>query len=496
MSSQQKKILFIILAMLLFQLYIVINYSQICYLTDNIRSYFIDFHTRITPDAESFKIIKPDIYKKYRNVYSSLPETYIHSDHFLFYRAQQDISTKELADNSVIYTRYFKKNHLEQAIREYNGIKGYKIKAGSIVYIPHSITPLLPDLKKANRAPLIFTRGLYYTGSTAASEKMLSLIDKYIEQGINTIVFDAKDITGIVNYRSRIPAVIEYDTHEKRCIDDIEKLIRIFKEKNLYTIARIAVFRDHLLFHKKPELAIRSRNSGSGWNAHSSELWCDPTSERVQDYNIALAIELSELGVDEIQFDYIRFPTNGDLSDARYAYDFGRMTKEAAIAHFLARAYEEITKRNARLSIDIFGVVAWGKEVDIQKTGQRIELLSRSCDIISPMLYPSHFSDNFDGYENPGDNPYHFIYEGCKKVRALAHGKAIRPWLQAFKWRTSVYDKNYIIQQIKAAQDAGSSGYLFWNASNNYEIVLSALAHLAANKNKKLNQSREINRDR
>jgi hypothetical protein len=151
------------------------------------------------------------------------------------------------------------------------------------------------------------------------------------------------------------------------------------------------------------------------------------------------------------------------------------MPNEKVISQFLSRAYAELSRRNTNLSIDIFGVVAWGKETDIRSTGQRIELLAASCDVISPMLYPSHFSDNFDGYENPGDNPYYFIRTGCERVGALARGRPVRPWLQAFRWRTSSYDENYILEQMRAADDAGAKGYLFWNASNNYEVVQAAL---------------------
>ncbi len=482
MNIRQKKILFLLLCTAAVQLYTVINYRLMIYLSDSVRSYAIGIYYRITPGPDSFNIIRPAVYKKYMRTYRELPAGYTHCGYLLFYKAPADIRLKALADNSLKYTHYFKTYQLEQAIRESNRLRDDTVRKNGIVYIPYSLPALLPDIKKASRPALIFTRGLYYTGSTAGNERMQHTLDKYVALGINTVVFDAKDITGIVNYRSHTPGVIEYNTHEKRSIDDIDKLIRSLRSKGLYIIARIALFRDHLLFQKKPEFAIHSRKTGGAWNAQSNELWVDPTNRHVQDYNIALAIELAEKGVDEIQFDYIRFPCAGDLRDARYAYHFGRMSNEAAISQFLKRAYAEISRRNTNLSIDIFGVVAWGKETDIRSTGQRIELMAASCDAISPMLYPSHFSDNFDGFERPGDNPYYFMHTGCKKVMALARGRAVRPWLQAFRWHTSVYDENYILEQIKAAGDAGAFGYLLWNASNNYETAQAALAKLASSK--------------
>ncbi len=234
------------------------------------------------------------------------------------------------------------------------------------------------------------------------------------------------------------------------------------------------MFHDHVLYRKNPHFAIRGHD-GKHWNSGSGELWCDPTNRHVQDYSIELAEELADMGVDEIQFDYIRFPTTRSLSTAALAHHFGVMSTEQTITDFLKRAHERISAKNTRLSIDIFGIVAWGKNVDIRSTGQRIELLAKHCDAISPMLYPSHFNNDFDGFSRPGDNPYHFIYHGCKKVAALAGGTVIRPWLQAFKWRVSNYDEQYIIDQVRASNDAGAYGYLFWNAANNYDMVYRVL---------------------
>ena len=140
---------------------------------------------------------------------------------------------------------------------------------------------------------------------------------------------------------------------------------------------------------------------------------------------------------------------------------------------------KEISSRNCKLSIDIFGVVAWGKNIDIKKTGQRIELLYKYCDIISPMLYPSHFDDNFINEADPQTNPYYFIFQGVKKVINLSKNRVIvRPWLQAFKWRVRNYNTDYILKQIKAANDSGGYGYLFWNASNRYGLVFETLKRL------------------
>jgi len=179
-----------------------------------------------------------------------------------------------------------------------------------------------------------------------------------------------------------------------------------------------------------------------------------------------------------VQFDYIRFPTLGDQADADFAFSEGKMERVEVISRFLKRAHQQIGRAGAFLSIDIFGVVAWGKDVDINTTGQQIALLAQNCDVISPMLYPSHFSDNFDGFKNPGDNPYHFILDGCRKVIELSGGTVlVRPWLQAFGWRVSRFNASYIAEQVRGSNDSGAYGYLFWNASNRYNEVFRSMGH-------------------
>ncbi len=332
-------------------------------------------------------------------------------------------------------------------------------------------------MRNREKPEIKYAKGLYYTGSTAGNHGIVGRLSRLNSLGINTVVFDAKDITGIINYRSSLIMVKKYGSHAKRPIKNIRLLIRRLKEMKIHTIARIAAFHDHFMYRHHPEFAIRTRR-GKKWRA-GKELWCDPTNRKVQDYNIAIAIELAEMGVDEIQLDYIRFPTSGALHDAHFTYSMGKMSNEEVITGFLKRAYRTISERNVLLSIDIFGVVAWGKRIDIKKTGQNIRMLYKYCDIISPMLYPSHFNDNFDERGNPADHPYYYIYEGCKKVMELSNNsKTVRPWLQAFKWKVSNYNSEYIVQQIQASDDAGGKGYLFWNSKNIYETVYAALSSI------------------
>ncbi len=413
--------------------------------------------------------------KKYINPYKSMPERFVRFGGLLIYRAEEGESVRSIARQAIEMTEYYRIGELADEIRSWNGIRGQSVANGMSVIIPGCLPARVDDWRNYRKPPLIEAKGLYLSGAAAGSAALIKHIPEYKRLGINTVVFDAKDITGIVNYRSGVPLAVKYDTHEHAPIANIRMLVRELNRNGIYSVARISVFQDHILHKEAPELAIRSR-SGGKWAAGKNEKWLDPTNKVVQDYNIALALELIDIGVDEIQFDYIRFPTGGGQSDMMFRWDFGRTTREQCITAFLKRAHDKISAHNARLSIDIFGVVAWGKDVDIRATGQRIELLAQHCDALSPMLYPSHFNDNFDGYSKPGNNPYYFIYEGCRKVAAMA-GRPIvvRPWLQAFRWRVSNYNEQYIVDQIKAARDAGAKGYLFWNASNDYATVLRAL---------------------
>jgi hypothetical protein len=449
------------------------NFNSIIYLAGNIKNFFYNGNNN------DFKII--DIKNnQYIKLYKNTPGNFIHSGSDLFISAKKGDAVKDIARSAISYTNYYTLYDLQNAIIKRNGLGNHILKQDMFIYIPDILPSVIRSLKNTKKPDLIYSRGLYFTGNSSGSRKFPALLAEIKKLGINTVVFDVKDVNGDVNYFSSVTDVRKYNTHEKRTIDNLDMLIRIFKQEGIYSIARIAVFRDHLLVRKNPGLAIRSKRTGGIWTS-SKELWCDPTNKYAQDYNIQLAVELAEKGVDEIQFDYIRFPTTGDLGDSDFAYHFGRMTKESAITHFLNRAYDEISGKNSLLSIDIFGVIGWEKEIDIVKTGQRVSSLAKYCDILCPMLYPSHFENDFDGFANPGDEPYYFINEGSKKIKLLAGGKPVRPWLQAFGWRISAgnYNENYILKQISACRDSGAQGYLFWNASNSYDVVYKTFRKLA-----------------
>ena len=183
-------------------------------------------------------------------------------------------------------------------------------------------------------------------------------------------------------------------------------------------------------------------------------------------------------GADEIQFDYVRFPAEGDQADAQFAFqkEHPDWPRSKIITDFVARATDTLHPLGVLVSIDVFGVMAWARPIDLAHTGQNIHDLSRHCDILSPMIYPSHFF-GFDGYSDPGDAPEHFISESMQRFQQATEGSGVvlRPWLQAFGWQTKTYSPDYIVTQVRVAHQQGSIGFLFWNARNDYSKPFEAM---------------------
>jgi hypothetical protein len=427
--------------------------------------------------AESNHVVDPLDSGMWLYTYSTLPAGFVKAGDTLFYKAPERISVTALSKIATPYTRYLSSRQLEKVIIKTNALTAPSISPGQTILITHSSDPLTLSFKNRKKPPVSFSRGIYFTGNSMGRESIINTVLKYKDVGINAVVFDVKDVGGDITYYSRVPEVQDMNLHKHHSIDDMRKLVAELKKNGIYVIARIACFRDILIAKNKRDWAIQTP-SGGLWNQSSGEIWCDPTSRGMQDYIISLAIEMTDYGVDEIQLDYIRFPTSGNLSEARYAYDFGKKNHEQTISEFLQRIAAEVHSRNVNLSIDIFGIVAWGDEKDIRSTGQRISLLAPHIDVISPMLYPSHFNDEFDGFANPGDQPYHFISKGIKLIKEQAPNIVVRPWLQAFAWRTSTYGPDYIREQVRGVNDADGKGYLFWSASNSYDAVYKAMNKL------------------
>jgi hypothetical protein len=377
-------------------------------------------------------------------------------------------------------TKFLTGSELEQAIRSANPeIKGIWPKPASEI--------LIPQYKEhwAEKPVLISksfeVRAIYLTGTMAGSAKGLEIIRKWREAGGNSVVFDIKDSDGSVSVPTGLPLAPDQKSYPIR---NLPKFTGFLHAQGLHVIARIAVFRDDALVTKHPELAVQSR-AGGAWRENGKLVWTDSSNPKVWEYNIGLAKFAAANGVDEIQFDYVRFPAEGDQKDTKFVFEAQHKdwTRGDAITHFLQQAQAEIKPMGVLFSLDVFGVMAWQRPIDLSHTGQDIPQMAKYCDVMSPMIYPSHFY-GMDGYTDPGDAPEHFIGESMARFQKVTaeSGVVLRPWLQAFGWRTKTYSPEYIRIQVAVAKSKGGNGFLFWNANNDYSKPYSAMPEMRQDK--------------
>ncbi|MDR0410769.1 MAG: hypothetical protein LBH75_02190 [Treponema sp.] len=330
-------------------------------------------------------------------------------------------------------------------------------------------------------------KGLYLLIDKAVQDadfkQYLDIIDR---AGLNLVVIDMKDDFGRLRWRTDNPAL----TAKGRVFNpiDIDGFLSAMKTRGVYTVARIVAFKDPELAQQDGgKFAVWDAETGKPWRGYfetkteggdvkrsiSSEQWVDPYSETVWDYNTMVARELQDRGFDEIQFDYIRFPTDGDnLYQARYRWRDPGMDKDSAILSFLRHVRARVS---APISIDIYGANGWYRTGS--RTGQEVELLAPYVDVICPMYYPSHFEQFFLAQSPAELRPYRIYFIGTGRNMVIARRQAvIRPWAQAFYLNVSYdrkfYNRDYVRRQVEGVNDAGAPGYTFWNTSGRYEDIL------------------------
>jgi len=375
-------------------------------------------------------------------------------------------------------TVFMTSGELEAAIRRANPAwTGNHLRPGQELIIP-GIEP-----QPIVEHPVPFAKGteiraIYLTGLMAGSPRGLEIITRWKALGGNAIVFDVKDVDGIVSMAFDNPRAPKI---RRPYIASLPKFTRFLHRMGLHAIARIALFRDEYIAEHQAGLAVRSRRTGQPWRENGKLVWTDPSRREVQDYNLALSKQAVTSGVDEIQFDYVRFPAEGDQSDAQFHFQSEQpvVTRAQVITDFLKRAYAELHPFGVLVSLDVFGVMAWQRPVDLAHTGQDITAMARHCDVLSPMVYPSHFF-GMDGFARPGDAPEHFISASMERFRKITEGTGVvlRPWLQAFAWRTKTYSPGYILTQVNISREYGGVGYLFWNARNDYSTPFIAMREM------------------
>lgn len=284
--------------------------------------------------------------------------------------------------------------------------------------------------------------------------------------GLNAVVMHVKDPYGRIRWKSNNQLAQKMGAIASNRL--VEPTLRRLKERGFWCIAKLDVFADHRLVYNNPYLGVLDVRTGGPWSEKNGLYWANPFNRKVWEYNIALCRELVDLGFDEIQFDYIRFPSDGDLSVTNYPIKPDNLSRTECIGKFLETAYKQLKPTGVTISVDLFGLVAWRTE-DFG-VGQQLEAIAPNVDVICPMLYPSHFPKGFLGKQHPGESPFEIMELSTKRMQKRT-GKKIRPWIQGF-W----YAPEDINAQIDGLCQADTSSWSVWNPSGNYSATYGAIA--------------------
>lgn len=340
--------------------------------------------------------------------------------------------------------------------------------------------PVEPEKPKEKVPEHKEVRGIYLTGHSIGYESRFNhLIDLVNTTELNAMVIDVKDDYGEISYTSSVPLVKELGTDSTVKIKDIHKTLEILKQNDIYPIARIVTFKDNIAASKRPDLAIKSKD-GSVWRDYKKVAWLNPYVKESWEYAISIAEEAADKGFKEIQFDYVRFPTDGNRSLINYGQAGKDKTMSEAISGFLSYAKERLNKKGVVVSADIYGLVTTVK--DDMGIGQQLESLTGAADVLCPMVYPSHYAYGSYGIKYPDLEPYKTVYSSMstakQRIDALQIDKPkakLRPWLQDFtgawlrpKNAYKEYKAEDIRAQIKAVYDSGLKEWILWNAGNKY----------------------------
>lgn len=318
-------------------------------------------------------------------------------------------------------------------------------------------------------------RGLYLTAYTAGSTRADELLAYSTARHLNTWVIDVKLDNGELAFAPNDEDLQKYAAADL-AIKDLDGLLARLKDKNIYRIARIFVMRDGAYGKIHPSVSLRDVKGGI-WHDKTGTPWLDPAAPEVADYAVAVAQEAYARGFDEIQFDYIRYPTDGNVSSIVYPVYDEKTPKAVIMKRFFDRVGDALKKDDIPVSYDLYGMTFW--RTDDFGIGQRLASVYPTAIAVSPMVYPSHYPEGFQGFANPAEHPYEIVKLSLDKgieilkidypqVDEQQARKKFRPWIQDFDIGAT-YDAPKIEAQIKAARDAGAGGWLLWNARNVYE---------------------------
>jgi hypothetical protein len=335
---------------------------------------------------------------------------------------------------------------------------------------------LAQNYEKSDRCPA-HIRGLYLNAYRAGDSKYMGeLLDRFGGL-INTLVIDVKDTHGSLTYRSNLSEVKSVGSRGT-LIKDIRAYLKSLHERGYYLVGRIVVFRDSKFArYKNNKYGVKVAGKSELWRDENRFVWVDPFSEDAWRYNIDIAEEAVKMGFDEIQFDYVRFPSGNGNSEAAYFPHATKMTREDAILKFLSMAQERLAPHGAKISIVLFGYTAWRNH--LPREAQHLYEMGKRVEAIYPILYPSHFADDFLKNEHKEKRTYDIVYQSVKRGDSLLRftDTKLVAYVQGFNWKQSILGKNFIAVQMQAAEDAEADGWIVWNAKGEYLETFNSLVN-------------------
>jgi hypothetical protein len=336
-------------------------------------------------------------------------------------------------------------------------------------------------------------KALYMSSCAAGTPSFRERLGKLIDETeLNAIMIDIKDYTGALSYVPTNPALTEYVSDRCRA-KDMKEYIKSLHEKDIYVIGRITVFQDPLYTKLHPDTAVRTASTNAIWKDRKGISYIDPSSKAAWDHVIAIAKDAYEIGFDEINYDYIRFPSDGNMKDIAFLWS-QNTPKADALEEFFKYLHQEMEKADIVTSADLFGMTT--TSYDDMNIGQVLERALPYFDYVAPMVYPSHYPPTFNGWKNPNAHPYDLVKfvmgRGVERAEADTtrvqtldgepvastspqlytkdvHNKLkLRTWIQDFDLGQPDYGPEEVRAQIQATYDAGLTSWMLWDASNRY----------------------------
>lgn len=330
-------------------------------------------------------------------------------------------------------------------------------------------------------------KGIYITACVAGTPSWRENLKKLIETTeLNSVVIDIKDYSGTISFLD--PDFPQENVSGCR-VADMKEFVAELHKSNIYVIGRITVFQDPFYTKLHPELAVKKKSDGGVWKDYKGLSFIDVGAKPYWDYIVNLSKKSYALGFDELNFDYIRYPSDGNMKDTNYTWtpkQFSAedttgqaiyMTKSEVLRTFFAYLHENLKDTGVKISADLFGMTTTNN--DDLGIGQVLEDTLEYFDFVDPMVYPSHYPPTWNGFKNPAEHPYEVIklsmQGGIDKEEALRVSLGIatstpsklRPWLQDFDIGAN-YGIAEVRAQIKATYDIGLTSWLIWDAGNKY----------------------------